>query len=106
MKKGILAVLLTGILYIIGSISVFAAAVNEPSQPEETVQETQELVESLDGIGTVELAEVSVEIFDINSVEYEGGSVFPIVAAAVGIVAVIAVSLIIYALKERDYEEV
>ena len=77
----------------------------------------QELVESLGGtvnsfesptagIGSIELAEVSVEIFDINSVEYEGGSVFPIMAAAVGAVAVLAAVLIVYALKERNYEEV
>ena len=74
----------------------------------------KDLVESLGGsvgslkeqtVGMIELEDVSVEIFDINSVEYKGTSVLPAVIAAVIVVAVIAVTLIGYALKKRDYEE-
>lgn len=74
----------------------------------------KDFVESLGGsvsslgeqtIGTIELEDISVEIFDINSVEYKGTSVLPVVTVAVIVVAVIAVTLIGYALKKRDYEE-
>lgn len=82
----------------------------------------KELVESLGGsvvlssegenagVGTeaenVEIAAADVEIFDINSVEYEGISVLPVMSAAVAIVAVGAIILLIVVTKKRTYNDI
>lgn len=75
----------------------------------------KELVESLGGsVGAVseeetaqiELASAEVEIFDISSVEYEGDSVFPIMAAVVVCVVVAAVVIVAAACKPRKYKDV
>lgn len=75
----------------------------------------KELVESLGGIvdtdaaavdAEIELAEAEVEIFDINSVEYEGASVLPVMAAIVIIVVILAVVVIVMACKPRKYNDI
>lgn len=75
----------------------------------------KELVESLGGSVTtadeeesaeVELEEIDVEIFDINSVEYDGYSVLPVMAAIVIAVAVIAVIVVVMACKPRKYDDI
>lgn len=75
----------------------------------------KELVESLGGLvdtvvseenASVELAEAEVEIFDINSVEYEGSSVLPFMAAVVLVVVIAAVLIIIMACRPRKYTDV
>lgn len=79
------------------------------------LQVDKELVESLGGIvdtdaeaegAEVELAEADVEIFDINSVEYEGTSVLPVMATIVIIVVVVAVALIVIACKPHKYDDI
>lgn len=74
----------------------------------------KDLVESLGGsieavneeaAGEIKLADVEVEIFDINSVTYEGSSVLPVMAAAVIIVAVLAAAVVLAACKPRKYNE-
>ncbi len=73
----------------------------------------KDVIESLGGkddikgqtAGEIKLEEVSVELFDINSVEYTGISVLPVMTAIVIGVAVIAVTLMVYALKKREYED-
>ncbi len=54
----------------------------------------------------IHLADVEVELFDIDSVEYEGISTLPIMAVAVGITALIAIVLIVIVCKPRVYDEV
>lgn len=66
-----------------------------------TVSETGE--ESGEGTG---VTPVEVEIFDINSVEYEGNSALPAVAAAVIAIAVIAGVVVAFAVKKRTYEDI
>lgn len=75
----------------------------------------KELVESLGGVvdtdaaaagAEVELAEADVEIFDINSVEYEGTSVLPVMAAIVIIVVILAVLVIVMACRPRKYNDI
>lgn len=65
-------------------------------------------VESSNGEETidVELAQVEVEIFDINSVEYEGESVLPVVIITVVAAFVITVVTLIIVTKKRTYKEV
>ncbi len=82
------------------------------------LQADKELIESLggsvdlkvevsdDSTTVIELADVNVEIFDINSVEYEGNSMLLPMTALVVAVAVIAVALIVFALKKREYEDI
>lgn len=73
------------------------------------------LVESLGGTvnseekadtADVQIAAADVEIFDINSVEYEGSSVLPIMIAAVVIVAAAAIALFIAVAKKRTYDDI
>lgn len=75
----------------------------------------KELVESLGGVvdtdavavgAEVELSEADVEIFDINSVEYEGTSVLPVMAAIVIIVVILAVLVIVMACRPRKYNDI
>ena len=54
----------------------------------------------------VELAQVEVEIFDINSVEYEGESVLPVVIGAVVVVFVFTLLILLIVTKKRKYEEI
>lgn len=74
----------------------------------------KDLVESLGGSvdavaeetnTEIKLANVDVEIFDINSVEYEGTSVLPMMAVAVIVVALFAVVVVIMVCKPRVYDE-
>lgn len=75
----------------------------------------KELVESLGGSvetagkeesAEVEIGEANVEIFDINSVEYEGTSVFPVMAALVAVVVIVAVIVVVMACKPRKYSDI
>lgn len=79
------------------------------------LQANKDLVESLGGsvessngeeTMDVELAQVEVEIFDINSVEYEGESVLPVVIITVVAAFVITVVTLIIVTKKRTYKEV
>lgn len=73
----------------------------------------KELVESLGGSVSaeeeadeeVELAAVEVEIFDINSVEYEGSSMLPVMLAAVAVVLVLTVVVVAAVTKKRTYSD-
>lgn len=77
----------------------------------------KELVESLGGTvssggeeetasADVEIAEVNVELFDINSVEYKGSSVLPVMVAVVVVVAVVAAVVLIVVTKKRTYDDI
>lgn len=75
----------------------------------------KDLVESLggsvdasveEGSAAVEITETDVEIFDINSVEYEGSSILPMMAVVVVIVIIGAVAVIIAASKPRRYDDI
>lgn len=78
----------------------------------------KELVESLGGAveaggdtqesgdSSVEVAETSVEIFDINSVEYEGVSMLPVMIAAVVIVGILAAAVVLVVTKKRTYSDI
>lgn len=75
----------------------------------------KELVESLGGsVGAeaaeetaeVQIAEADVDIFDINSVVYEGTSVLPVMAALVVIVVIVAVLIVVMACKPRKYSDI
>lgn len=76
----------------------------------------KELVESLGGKivqGTeteekseFELADVEVELFDINSVEYESVSIVPVMTGAVIAVAVLAVFIVVAVTKKRTYDDI
>lgn len=77
------------------------------------LQADKELVESLGGSvsavaaadeSELELADVSVEIFDINSVAYQGSSVLPLMTAVVAVVVLGALVAVIVACKPRTYE--
>ena len=75
----------------------------------------KDLVESLGGsvtageeeaAETVEIGTADVEIFDINSVSYQGTSVLPVMAAVVVLVAVAAVVVVILVMKKHHYNDV
>lgn len=75
----------------------------------------KELLESLGGIvetdaaaegAEVELEEADVEIFDINSVEYDGVSVLPVMAAIVIIVVILAVIVVVMACRPHKYNDI
>lgn len=77
------------------------------------LQADKDLVESLGGSITaaaadtqkeVQRADVHVEIFDINSVEYQGSSVLPLMTAVVAVVTAGALAAVILACKQRTYE--
>ena len=78
------------------------------------LQTDKDLVESLGGsVETtiaetqqteLKLADVNVEIFDIDSVMYEGSSVFPLMAAAVTVVVLGSLITIILVCRPRTYE--
>ena len=53
----------------------------------------------------IKLANVDVELFDINSVEYKGISALPIMAAVVVIVAILAVVITIMVCRKRVYDD-
>lgn len=72
----------------------------------------KDLVESLGGsvsaeeeVDEVEITEVEVEIFDIDSVEYEGSSMLPVMAAAVAVVVVLTAVVVAAATKKRTYSD-
>lgn len=54
----------------------------------------------------IKLADVEVELFDINSVEYEGTSALPMMIVIVVAVAILAVIVVIVSCKPRVYDEV
>lgn len=75
----------------------------------------QELVESLGGtvegakgteVAAAEPAVSDVEIFDIDSVEYEGRSVLPVMACVVIVVLILGIVVVIYASKPRKYDDI
>ncbi len=78
----------------------------------------KELIESLGGSVDLKISDknssdlifkiedVNVEVFDINSVEYEAGSVIVPVAIMVILVQVLAVIIIVIALKKHEYDDV
>ena len=75
----------------------------------------KDLVESLGGsvtaeeeetAETVEIGTADVEIFDINSVPYQGTSVLPVMAAVVVLVAVAGVVVVILVMKKHHYNDV
>lgn len=77
------------------------------------LQADKDLVESLGGsVAAVavdaqtelKLADVDVEIFDINSVSYQGSSVLPLMTAAVVIVVLGALVTIVLVCRQRTYE--
>lgn len=77
------------------------------------LQADKDLVESLGGSvaavavdvqSELKLADVNVEIFDINSVSYQGSSVLPLMTAVVVVVALGALVAVIVACKPRTYE--
>lgn len=55
---------------------------------------------------TVNIADVEVELFDINSVQYEAASILPAMIVAVAVVAVLAVVIVIVATKKRTYDDI
>lgn len=55
---------------------------------------------------TVKIASVDVEIFDINSVEYNGTSTLPVMAAAVAVVLVLSAVVVAAVTKKRKYDDV
>lgn len=73
----------------------------------------KDLVESLGGsltaesetVEEVKIESVEVEVFDINSVEYEGESVLPTVAAVVIAAAVLALLTVVVVTKKRKYPD-
>lgn len=75
----------------------------------------KDLVESLGGTLSgageesgeeAKVTPIDVEIFDIDSVAYEGSSVLPVMTAAVAVAAVIAAAVVLYAVKKRTYEDI
>lgn len=80
----------------------------------EQLKVDKELVEALGGsVDTAsdesaegEASVADVEIFDINSVEYEGSSVFPVMAALVVIVVIIGAAVVVAVCKPRKYDDV
>lgn len=75
----------------------------------------KDMVESLGGsvtageeetAETVEIGTADVEIFDINSVSYQGTSVLPVMAAVVMLVAVAGVVVAILVMKKHHYNDV
>lgn len=75
----------------------------------------KDLVESLGGSvdavaeivnPEIKLADVDVELFDIDSVEYHGISVLPMMAAAVVLVAVVAVVVTVMVCRKRVYDDI
>lgn len=53
-----------------------------------------------------EITEASVEIFDIDSVEYEGSSALPAMTAIVAMVAVAAIVVLIIVTRKRTYKDI
>lgn len=74
------------------------------------LQADKDLVEALGGSVAADaqtelkLADVDVEIFDINSVAYQGSSVLPLMSAAVVIVVLGALVTIVLVCRTRTYE--
>ena len=74
------------------------------------LQADKDLVEALGGSVAADaqtelkLADVDVEIFDINSVVYQGSSVLPLMSAAVVIVVLGALMTIVLVCRTRTYE--
>lgn len=92
-----------------------AVVVNSPKEVWEYFDEADKvLVESLGG--SVEalvdnnndsslLEDTEVEVFDINSVHYDGVSVVPYVIAIVSVVAVLAIVVVLISIRKRTYED-
>ncbi|WP_310602189.1 hypothetical protein [Anaerosporobacter sp.] len=63
-------------------------------------------VDETSGTSDIAIEEVQVDIFDINSVEYERTSVLPVMAVLVVVVAVGAGAVVFFATKKRTYDDV
>lgn len=85
-----------------------SVVMNQLQADKDLVESLGGSVESSNGEETmdVELAQVEVEIFDINSVEYEGESVLPVVIITVVAAFVITLVTLIIVTKKRTYKEV
>ncbi len=59
-----------------------------------------------DSAGGIEIKDVKVDVFDINSVEYKGMNIIPIMVIAVIIVAVGAAGITVVVTRKRTYDEV
>lgn len=80
------------------------------------LQADKELVESLGGSveanadtkdgGALELAEVDVEVFDINSVKYDSSSALIPTVIVVAVVAVAAAVVVVIVTKKRTYDDI
>lgn len=86
MRKRMMAVLLAGLLAGFYSLPVAATEQAADAQTE------------------LKLADVDVEIFDINSVAYQGSSVLPLMSAAVVIVVLGALVTIVLVCRTSTYE--
>lgn len=64
------------------------------------------IMELDDTAGGIEIKDVKVDVFDINSVEYKGVNIAPVMIIAVIIVAVAAVGITIAVTRKRTYDEV
>lgn len=53
-----------------------------------------------------DLDTVEVELFDINAVEYEGKAVTGVVIGVVGVAAVLALVILLFAFKKREYSDI
>lgn len=54
----------------------------------------------------IDFADVAVSIFDVNSVQYEGTSVLPVMLVAVVAVAAVALLIVLIACKKRHYDDI
>lgn len=64
------------------------------------------IMELDDTAGGIEIKDVKVDVFDINSVEYKGVNIAPVMIIAVIIVAVAAAGITIAVTRKRTYDEV
>ena len=93
--KRLVALLMTACL--VGTMLVGCGQKEEATSKSDV--ETKEEVNS-----EIRIADVDVEIFDINSVEYHGTSVLPLMAVAVIAVTILTIIVVIIACKPRTYE--
>lgn len=64
-------------------------------------------VDTAGGAGVaLEIADIDIEMFDIDSVEYEAKSMRPAMIAVVAVVAVLAVIIVIITTKPRTYDDI
>ena len=66
----------------------------------------KDAVESTQTDILADLDTVEVELFDINAVEYEGKAVTGVVIGVVGVAAVLALVILLFAFKKREYSDI